>query len=205
MEATYETKLNEEIETITETVEKKVNSYITYIAEEWLEENQIAIDTGLRTEITEDFIKGLKNLFSEHYIEVPDEKYDVLAGLQSQVEELTNKLNEEIEKNVDLKKSTEDAEKTAVFAQVTEGLATTQVERLRTLTEGFEFDGAVEYSRKLRTVKESITAKPATQSTGILTEETEAVDLDALYESETVTNLDPTIKSYADAISRTKR
>ena len=155
LEAQYEEKLSAEKETVKEAMVEKVDSYLNYVVEEWMKENELAVERGIRTEIAEDFITGLKGLFKEHYIEVPEEKYNVLDDLTNQVKDLEGKLNEQIEKNVNLSKVVSESEKTTLINDVSADLAETEKEKFAKMAENVEFDSAPKFKEKLETVKES--------------------------------------------------
>ena len=130
LEAKYEEKLSAETEVVKEAMVEKVDSYLNYVVEEWMKENELAVERGIRTEIAEDFITGLKGLFKEHYIEVPEEKYNVLDDLTNQVKDLEGKLNEQIEKNVNLSKEVSESTRTSLIADVIADLADTEKEKV---------------------------------------------------------------------------
>ena len=155
IETHYAGMLEEAVESIKEDLTTKVDDYLSYIVEQWMEENQIAIETGLRAEITEDFIAGLRNLFAEHYIDVPAEKVDLVEELAGKVEELESKLNEEIERGVSYAKALVESRKNEIIHEVTEGLIVTQVEKIKSLAESVEFSTADEYKEKLETIREN--------------------------------------------------
>ena len=155
LEAQYEDKLSKESETIKEAMTEKVDSYLNYVVEEWMKENELAVERGIRTEIAEDFITGLKDLFKEHYIDVPEEKYNVLDDLTNQTKELEGKLNEQIEKNVNLTKEVNNSERTNIVAEVSADLADTEKEKFASMAENVEFESAPKFREKLETIKES--------------------------------------------------
>ena len=155
LEAQYEDKLSKESETIKEAMTEKVDSYLNYVVEEWMKENELAVERGIRTEIAEDFITGLKDLFKEHYIDVPEEKYNVLDDLTNQTKELEGKLNEQIEKNVNLSKEVSDLHKREAIAEVSEDLTDTETEKFISMAENVEFESAEKFKEKLETIKES--------------------------------------------------
>ena len=134
---------------------EKVDSYLNYVVEEWMKENELAVERGIRTEIAEDFITGLKGLFKEHYIDVPEEKYNVLEDLTDQVKDLEGKLNEQIEKNVNLSKDVSESNREKLIAQVSEDLADTEKEKFSSMAENVEYDSAEKFQEKLETIKES--------------------------------------------------
>ena len=155
LEAQYEDKLSKESETIKEAMTEKVDSYLNYVVEEWMKENELAVERGIRTEIAEDFITGLKSLFKEHYIDVPEEKYNVLDDLTNQTKDLESKLNEQIEKNVNLSKEVSDLHKREAIAEVSEDLTDTETEKFISMAENVEFESAEKFKEKLETIKES--------------------------------------------------
>ena len=155
IEAQYEKKLASETETVKEAMVEKVDSYLNYVVEEWMKENELAVERGIRTEIAEDFITGLKGLFKEHYIDVPEEKYDVLDDLTGQVKDLEDKLNEQIEKNVNLSKDVSESKRAELIASVSEDLADTEKEKFGSMAENVEYDSAEKFQEKLETIKES--------------------------------------------------
>ena len=155
IEAQYEKKLASETETVKEAMVEKVDSYLNYVVEEWMKENELAVERGIRTEIAEDFITGLKGLFKEHYIDVPEEKYNVLDDLTGQVKDLEDKLNEQIEKNVNLSKNVSESNREKLIASVSEDLADTEKEKFGSMAENVEYDSAEKFQEKLETIKES--------------------------------------------------
>ena len=165
LEAQFEEKLSTEKETMKEAMVEKVDSYLNYVVEEWMKENELAVERGIRTEIAEDFITGLKDLFKEHYIDVPEEKYNVLDDLTNQVKDLESKLNEQIEKNVNLTKEVNDSERTNLVAEVSADLADTEKEKFASMAENVEFESAPKFREKLETIKESYFPKTKIEET----------------------------------------
>ena len=155
LEARYEEKLSVETETVKEAMVEKVDSYLNYVVEEWMKENELAVERGIRTEIAEDFITGLKDLFKEHYIDVPEEKYNVLDDLTTQNKKLEDKLNEQISKNVDLTKQVSESAKAKAIDEVSTDLADTEKEKFEKMAENVEYDSADKFREKLETIKES--------------------------------------------------
>jgi len=160
MEKTQE--VAEEINTIRDELTEKVDAYMNYVVEEWMKENEIAIERGLKGEIAEDFISGLKSLFEEHYIDVPDEKYDILGSQSDKIDELEAKLNEQIEKTAELKKSHDVLVRESVFAEVASDLAATEVEKFKSLAEEVDFTDEESFKAKLDQLKESYFPKATT-------------------------------------------
>lgn len=155
IEEAYAATLEEEVQTIKEELSTNVDDYLNYVVESWVSDNEVAIEAGLRTELTEDFISGLRNLFAENYIDIPEEKISVVEELGEKVAELENKLNEEIERNVELTAILSESKKNEVMHTVVEGLTTTQAEKLKSLAEGVEFTSEEEFAKKVMTLRES--------------------------------------------------
>ena len=151
----YEEKLVEEVASVKKELQERVDSYLEYVASEWLEENQLAAEAGLKTEMTESFLEGMKSLFEEHYVTIPEEKYDVLNSMVDKLDEMENKLNEQISKNVALNRRLAESVADVIFAEVTEGLADTQRDKLASLAENVEFESEEDYREKLVTLRDS--------------------------------------------------
>ena len=162
IESAKQQEVAEEVEAVKSELTEKVDAYLTYVVEEWMKENEIAIERGLKGEIAEDFISGLKSLFEEHYIDVPDEKYDILGQQSEQIDVLESKLNEQIEKTAELKKQNNELVRESVFAAVASDLADTEVEKFKGLAEDVEFTDADAFKAKLDTLKESYFPKATT-------------------------------------------
>jgi len=155
LEAQYQDKLAEEIEAAKESLAERVDSYLEYVADEWFEENALAVEAGLKTEMTESFLEGMKGLFEEHYVSIPEDKYDVLESMVEKLDDMETKLNEQIEKNISLNGRLSEATADGILDQVSEGLAQTQKEKLASLSESVEFESEGQYREKLETLKES--------------------------------------------------
>ena len=155
LQSQYEGKLNEELALVRESLTERVDAYLEYVADEWMAENAIAVEHGLRTEMSESFIAGMKSLFDDHYVTIPEEKYDVVESMVEKLDEMEGKLNEQIERNVALNARLGSAVGESIFTQVAEGLAETQKDKLAALAENVEFDGEVSYREKLEDLKES--------------------------------------------------
>ncbi len=151
----YEEKLVEEVASIKSELQERVDSYLEYVADEWLEENKLAAQSGLKTEMTESFLEGMKSLFEEHYVTIPEDKYDVLNSMVEKLDEMEGKLNEQLEKNVALNRRLAESSADVIFAEVSEGLADTQKDKLTSLAENVEFESEETYREKLETLKES--------------------------------------------------
>jgi hypothetical protein len=196
----YSAELTEAPETLKKDLTNKVGQYVKNLVVQGMSENELAIEKGIKGEIAEDFIGGLKQLFEDHYIDIPDEKYDVLEAKENEVEELKAKLNETTEKSMEMKKQINEFSKDEILDEVTSGLADTEVEKLKSLIEDVSYEGADEYKKKLTTIKESYfgNAKSAPAST-------ENVDAQSNSEDgNTVTDMSDSMSRYTDAISRVK-
>ena len=154
-EVQYEQKLEEARQGLKEALTERVDSYLEYVAEEWMTENELAIEHGLKTEMTESFLSGMKGLFEEHYVTIPEDKYDVLESMVAKLDDMETKLNEQIDKNIGLNKRLAESTADSVLSVVSEGLAATQKEKLASLAESVEFESEEEYREKLETLKES--------------------------------------------------
>ena len=155
LKAQYETTLEEEVVAIKAELTERVDAYLEYVSEEWMTENALAIESGLKSEMTESFLTGMKSLFEEHYVTIPEEKYDVIESMVDKLDEMEGKLNEQIERNIALNKRLAESTADVVFADVTEGLAATQKDKLASLVENVEFESESDYREKLVTLKES--------------------------------------------------
>ena len=163
----HEEKLSEEVEEIKVELQERVDSYLEYVADEWFVENQLAVENGLKADMTESFLEGMKGLFEEHYVQIPEEKYDVLKSMVEKLDDMETKLNEQIEKNISLNKGLAEATADGILESVSDGLAATQKEKLASLAESVEFESDEEYREKLETLKESYfphKGAPATKS-----------------------------------------
>ena len=198
LEGQYAAMLEEAVEDIKKDLTEKVDDYLSYVVEQWIEQNEIAIESGLRAELTEEFIAGLRNLFAEHYIDVPNEKVDLVDELATKVEELEGKLNEEIERGVELKKSLTESRKLEVTRAVCEGLTATQVEKIKSLAESVDFSTEEEYKEKLETIRENYFPSGVKKADAAqLHEQVEDAD-----EKKVIT--DPFVAAVSQAISKTK-
>lgn len=155
LEEAYANALGEEVANMQATIAEQVDDYLNYVVEQWIEKNEVAIETALRSELTEDFINGLRNLFAEHYIDIPESKVDILEQLGARVESLETQLNEEIENGIALKKMLSESKQQSIVNEACEGLTKTQTERLMALVEHVEFTTEEEYTSKIKTLKES--------------------------------------------------
>ena len=151
----YEATIVEEVATVKAELTERLDAYLEYVADEWMSENQLAVEAGLKTEMTESFLTGMKTLFEEHYVTIPEEKYNVLDSMVDKLDEMEGKLNEQINKNIALTKRLSESTSDVIFADVTEGLAVTQKDKLAKLAENVEFDSEDTYREKLVTLRES--------------------------------------------------
>jgi len=194
----YAKALVEELDTIKTGLTERVDSYLEYVADEWVQENQLAVEAGLKTEMTESFLEGMKSLFEEHYVTIPEEKYDVLNSMVDKLDEMENKLNEQIERNVALNSRLAESTADVIFADVAEGLADTQKEKLATLAENVEFESESDYREKLGTLKESYfpskTSAPKSTSENL----SEEVSTEEVASEE----VNPRMQAYLDTLSR---
>jgi hypothetical protein len=172
LQASYDEKLAEEVETSKAALAERVDSYLEYVAEEWFVENELAIEHGLKTELTESFLSGMKGLFEEHYVSIPDDKYDVLESMVEKLDDMETKLNEQIEKNVSLNGRLAESVADGILESVSDGLAATQKEKLASLAESVEFESEDQYRGKLETLKESYFKGATPRATGETISET---------------------------------
>ena len=180
LETQYATQLEEAKEELKTSLVERVDSYLEYVCEEWMTENELAVEHGIKSEMTESFLSGMKNLFEEHYVTIPEDKYDVLESMVEKLDEMETKLNEQIDKNIGLNKRLAESSAQDVLTQVSSGLAETQKEKLASLAESVEFESEEEYREKLETLKESYFSRTApaakTQSTQTLSEGVDSTD-----------------------------
>ena len=193
----YENALVEEVASIRTELSERVDSYLEYVADEWFSENALAVEQGLKSEITESFLDGMKSLFEDHYVTIPEEKYDVLESMVDKLDEMEGKLNEQIERNVALNRRLAESTADVVFAEVAEGLADTQKDKLATLAENVEFESDSDYREKLVTLKKSYF--PESSSTPSTSENlSEEVSTDEVISEE----VSPMMQAYLDTLSR---
>jgi len=185
---------------------EKVDDFMNYVVKEWMEENQLAIDKGIRSEVVEDFMVGLKNLFVEHYIDIPDEKVDLVDDLFAKVEDLEESLNNEIQKNIETAKELKEYKKMDVIYTVSEGLTEVEVERLQKLSEGITYNNDEEYAEKLTMIKENYFKSNDSKEQMITEEnvtETDEINETSVNSDSNYEMANDAIRRYADAISRT--
>lgn len=204
LEEQFEQALEEQVSSSIEELHAQIDNYMDYIVEKWMEENQVALENNFRVEATENFIEGLKNLFAESYVEVPEEKVDLIDELVTHAAELEIALEEVAAENMELTKLINEASVDATFEEVSEGLVETQVEKLRSLAEGIEFADAVEYGEKLKIIKEQYFTESRKEegSTGLINEEVSIGSNDV---SEEPVRVSPEMQHYFAAIKNTIR
>ena len=198
LQEAYAEALVEELDSIKAGLTERVDAYLEYVADEWFVENALQVEAGLKTEMTESFLEGMKSLFEEHYVTIPEEKYDVLNSMVDKLDEMENKLNEQIDRNVALNRRLAESNADGVFASVSEGLADTQKEKLATLAENVEFESESDYREKLVTLRESYfpvkTSAPKSTSENL----SEEVSTDEVISEEVA----PRMQAYLDVLSR---
>ncbi len=198
LQEAYATALVEELDEIKKGLTERVDSYLEYVCDEWFQENALQVEAGLKTEMTESFLEGMKSLFEEHYVTIPEDKYDVLNSMVDKLDEMENKLNEQIDRNVALNRRLAESNADGIFASVSEGLADTQKEKLATLAENVEFESDTDYREKLETLKESYfpskTSAPKNTSENL----SEEVSTDEVISEEVA----PRMQAYLDVLSR---
>ena len=155
LQTAYEQALVEEVASVRDELTERVDAYLEYVADEWIQENQLQVESGLKTEMTESFLEGMKSLFEEHYVSVPEDKYDVLESMVDKLDEMESKLNEQIERNVALNQRLAESTSDVILADVAEGLALSQKEKLASLASNVEFESETDYREKLEKLKES--------------------------------------------------
>ena len=198
LQEAYAEALVEELDSIKAGLTDRVDAYLEYVADEWMQENALQVEAGLKTEMTESFLEGMKSLFEEHYVTIPEEKYDVLNSMVDKLDEMESKLNEQIDRNVALNRRLAESNADGIFTAVAEGLADTQKEKLATLAENVEFESDTDYREKLETLKESYfpskTSAPKSTSENL----SEEVSTDEVISEEVA----PRMQAYLDVLSR---
>ena len=198
IQSEYDEKLAEGVAEARTELSERVDSYLEYVADEWFTENQLAVEHGLKTEMTESFLEGMKSLFEEHYVSIPEEKYDVLHSMVDKLDDMETKLNEQIEKNIGLNKRLGESVANGILENVSEGLAATQKEKLASLSESVEFESEESYREKLETLKESYF--PAKGKSAVAKTETLSEGVDAAPEVP-----QGTMAAYLDTLSRVSK
>jgi hypothetical protein len=201
IEEEFETKLHEAVEEIKEGLVEKVDGYLDYIVEQWMKENEIALESGMKSDILEGFVSGLKDLFKENYVEIPEEKMDVLGEMEQHIYALEEKLSETVEKNIMLSKQLDEAARQQSIEEIAEGLTDTQVEKFKDLAEELSFENQDSFTKKLQTIRENYFSekKSSTQQllSSVVSDEAVTIEEDKI--------VDPTIKSYMQALSSFKK
>ena len=200
LQASYEEALVEEIQSIKESLEDRVDAYLEYVADEWIQENALVIEHGLKTEMTESFLAGMRQLFEDHYVTVPEDRYDVIESMVDKLDEMEEKLNEQIERNVALNRRLAESVADVIFADVAEGLALSQKDKLASLAENVEFDGEANYREKLVTLRESYFPT----NTGTQRDETENLSEQVSYNYE-AQSVSPMMEAYLQTLGRVAR
>ena len=195
-EEDYQKQLKEAVDTHKKETTEKVDGYLNYVVEEWVKENELAVEKGIRSELVEDFMTGLKNLFTEHYIDIPEEKVDLVDDLFEKVEDLEKKLDESVNDSVEIRKQLAEYKKEETLRNVSEDLADTEKEKLKTLSDGVDFEDADQYKEKLEVIKENYFPTATEKQTQPITEEVETP------ETEEVEKSDPSMERYVNALKR---
>ena len=194
----YEENLIEQVQSIKEELTDRVDSYLEYVADEWIAENQLAVEKGLKTEMTESFLTGMRSLFEEHYVSIPEEKYDVLENMVDKLDEMEGKLNEQIDKNVALNKRLSESVADVIFAEVAEGLALSQKDKFASLAENVEFESETSYREKLATLRKSYFPENA----GVQRDESENLSEETQSTQYQTTPVSNTMERYLQTLTR---
>jgi len=197
IEEEFESKLAEAVAKNTEGIVEQVDGYLGYIAEQWMTQNEIALERGMKSDILEGFIGGLKNLFEEHYIDIPEEKFDVLGEMESQIEELETKLNEQVAANIELSKTLAESNRAEIVKSISEGLTDTETEKFMSLVEELSYEDQASFETKVKTIRENyFTTKAATVSSVVTDAPVEALT------EEVSKKLDPAMSAYAAQLNK---
>ena len=199
IQAQYEEELIEQVSSIKNELVERVDSYLEYVADEWIQENALAVEHGLKTEMTESFLQGMKGLFEDHYVSIPEDRYDVIESMVDKLDEMEVKLNEQIERNVALNRRLAESVADVIFAEISEGLAVSQKEKLASLAENVEFDSEETYREKLVTLRNSYFSNTATSAQREVAEEiSESVE-------QSTAQVSPIMESYLSVLSRASK
>ena len=198
LQESYAEALVEELDKIKEGLTERVDSYLEYVADEWMQENALQVESGLKTEMTESFLEGMKSLFEDHYVQIPEDKYDVLNSMVDKLDEMESKLNEQIDRNVALNRRLAESTADGIFSTVAEGLADTQKEKLATLAENVEFESEADYREKLGTLKESYFPSKSSAPKNTSENLSEEVSTDEVIQEDAT----PRMQAYLDVLSR---
>lgn len=195
----FDNQLAEQVEEIKEGLVEKVDGYLNYVVEQWIAQNEIALESGMKSEILESFVQGLKGVFEEHYIDVPEEKFDVLGDMQEKLEQLESKLDETVATNVDLTKQINEQKRIASVMDAADGLADTDVEKFKGLAEELSYEDADSFKKKLQTIRENYFTNKSTNTL------VESVVTDSPVITEEYKAVDPTMKSYLSVLNSIKK
>jgi hypothetical protein len=199
LQQTYENALVEEVEFIKQELTERLDAYLEYVADEWIQENALAVEHGLKTEMTESFLQGMKGLFEDHYVSIPEDRYDVIESMVDKLDEMEEKLNEQIERNIALNRRLAESVADVIFADVAEGLALSQKDKLASLAENVEFDSEENYREKLVTLRESyFPTRPA----GTQRDDSETLSEETSYGSDLTESVSPMMGAYLQTLSR---
>jgi hypothetical protein len=196
LEEEFESKLAEQVEKNVEGIVEQVDGYLGYIAEQWIANNEIALERGMKSEILESFVTGMKGLFEEHYIDVPEERFDVLGEMEQKMADLETKLNEQVASNIELSKSLAEAKRTEIVKTVSEGLTDTETEKFNALVEELTYEDATSYETKVKTIRENYFTTKATTVSSVVTD----APVENLTE-EVKPKLDPLMSAYLSALN----
>mgnify|MGYP003338490370 CR=1 FL=1 len=197
IEEEFAAKLAEQVEQNTQGIVEQVDGYLGYIAEQWIAQNELALERGIKSEILEGFVNGLKDLFEEHYIEVPEERFDVLGEMEDAIAELKTKLDEQVEANVELTKTLAEAKRQEIVKQISEGLTDTETEKFMGLVEELSYEDAETYETKVKTIRENYFAAKKTEVASVVTD----APVEVLTEEKKPT-LDPKMSAYLSALNK---
>ena len=198
IQSKYEEQLIEEVAAIKSELVDRVDAYLEYVADEWIQENALAVEHGLKTEMTESFLQGMKSLFEDHYVTIPEDRYDVIESMVDKLDEMEEKLNEQIQRNVALNRRLAESVADVIFADVAEGLALSQKDKLASLAENVEFDSEANYREKLVTLRESYFPT----NTGTQRDDSENLSEEASHEGTELTSVSPIMEAYLQTLSR---
>jgi hypothetical protein len=202
LQETYENALIEEVQFIKNELTERVDAYLEYVCDEWINENSLAVEHGLKTEMTESFLQGMKGLFEDHYVSIPEDRYDVIESMVDKLDEMEEKLNEQIERNVALNRRLAESVADVIFADVSEGLALSQKDKLASLAENVEFDSEENYREKLVTLRESyFSTRPA----GTQRDDSETLSEEVSYDSDLTESVSPMMGAYLQTLSRVSK
>lgn len=199
LEEEFEEKLAEQVDSITEGLVDKIDGYLDYVVEQWIEQNEIALESGIKADIMESFITGMKGLFEEHYIDVPEEKYDVLGEMEAKIDALEEKLDEQVERNIDLKKSLSEATRKEIVKTISKGLTDIEKEKFLALAEELTYDSEDSFQTKVQTIRENYFNGTKTTRSLVQSVVTDS-PVDELNEDTQYQNIDPTVAAYVNAI-----